>query len=559
MEELKSAIKSYEERFTSLIVEINAIKVGQMDVTIQAELRAVLARKYGKKLLDSWVPPPEAVQEAVEAGPVDEAEVDREAKETEIRAAELAKQEDDVEMEDAEEGRHDEEKDVVLQSGDAALAVTETPVAEPDSSVEDTPANLEAAGDEGGELATESTPAVDHERNDTDPSTAPEFPAVTASPPVTESPAATVPLAPTGPTGTEEAAGQESGRTASAPASDLSPAPPIHHDEAETDSPAAETSNSTRTRKRKASLQPKGAPVLKRSTRHSMRSPAQADEPDDVPESALAPGEMEVDAIAEEEQPVSSTRGRRAAARRTESHTASTPRNEHSSPFPNVSEADAAHGADTAQAQAADAKEQTSQGRPRRSTARGRTGQLEDTLPTPTRPKDASPAHSRRALSMLSATSPNPPEEPVPQAPPRRGRPPNKMRVEVISKSVREETAESMKKEQQEDASSEEGEKVKEDAPVEEVKTPNEDAPQNEDEPQNENATPIDGAPQKEDASVEEAEKQSAPAEAAESEARPALRSGRRSTRGAIITPVATEKEEIGRRGGRRATKSRLL
>ena len=56
------------------MAEINAIKSGQLDAKIQEELRGVLARKYGKKKLDSWVPPPEIVKEAVEAGPLKDGE-----------------------------------------------------------------------------------------------------------------------------------------------------------------------------------------------------------------------------------------------------------------------------------------------------------------------------------------------------------------------------------------------------------------------------------------------------------------------------------------------------
>lgn len=72
MTELKSTISTYESRFTSLMSEIQAIKSGSLDASIQAELRAVLARKYGKRLLDSWVPPSDEVKAAVEAGPIEE-------------------------------------------------------------------------------------------------------------------------------------------------------------------------------------------------------------------------------------------------------------------------------------------------------------------------------------------------------------------------------------------------------------------------------------------------------------------------------------------------------
>ena len=74
MAELKSTIADCETRFVSLMTEIQAIKSGSLDESILAELRAVLARKYGKRLLDSWIPSGEDVREAVELGPQDQAE-----------------------------------------------------------------------------------------------------------------------------------------------------------------------------------------------------------------------------------------------------------------------------------------------------------------------------------------------------------------------------------------------------------------------------------------------------------------------------------------------------
>ena len=50
--------------------EINAIKSGKLDAKIQDELRAGLAKKYGKKRLDNWVPPPQVVKEEARAGPL---------------------------------------------------------------------------------------------------------------------------------------------------------------------------------------------------------------------------------------------------------------------------------------------------------------------------------------------------------------------------------------------------------------------------------------------------------------------------------------------------------
>jgi bromodomain-containing protein 8 len=66
---LKNSIEEYEQNFSKLMTEITAIKSGSMDKVLKDEIRGVLARKYGKKLLDSWVPDEDAIKEAVEAGP----------------------------------------------------------------------------------------------------------------------------------------------------------------------------------------------------------------------------------------------------------------------------------------------------------------------------------------------------------------------------------------------------------------------------------------------------------------------------------------------------------
>ncbi|RXK37819.1 hypothetical protein M231_04909 [Tremella mesenterica] len=68
MQELKSTIESYEARFTTLVSEIEDIKSGKMDNAIVSELRGVLERKYGKRLLDSWIPAKEEVIAAAAAG-----------------------------------------------------------------------------------------------------------------------------------------------------------------------------------------------------------------------------------------------------------------------------------------------------------------------------------------------------------------------------------------------------------------------------------------------------------------------------------------------------------
>ncbi|WVR07773.1 hypothetical protein IAU60_004816 [Kwoniella sp. DSM 27419] len=72
MTELQTTIVNYEARFVQLMSEVSALRRGEMDDSIRSELRATLARKYGKKVLDTWVPEPEAVKKAVEAGPAED-------------------------------------------------------------------------------------------------------------------------------------------------------------------------------------------------------------------------------------------------------------------------------------------------------------------------------------------------------------------------------------------------------------------------------------------------------------------------------------------------------
>jgi bromodomain-containing protein 8 len=75
LQELKTSIEEYEQNFSKLMTEITAIKSGSMDKVLKDEIRGVLARKYGKKLLDNWVPDEDAVKEAIEAGPPTEEEL----------------------------------------------------------------------------------------------------------------------------------------------------------------------------------------------------------------------------------------------------------------------------------------------------------------------------------------------------------------------------------------------------------------------------------------------------------------------------------------------------
>jgi len=75
LQELKTSIEEYEQNFSKLMTEITAIKSGSMDKVLKDEIRGVLVKKFGKKLLDSWVPDEEAVKEAVGSGPPTEEEL----------------------------------------------------------------------------------------------------------------------------------------------------------------------------------------------------------------------------------------------------------------------------------------------------------------------------------------------------------------------------------------------------------------------------------------------------------------------------------------------------
>ena len=79
MAELKMRVAEYETRFTAIMAEITSLKSGQIDDAILAELRGVLARKYGKRLLDSWVPDPADVRDSIEKGSPTEEELAKEA------------------------------------------------------------------------------------------------------------------------------------------------------------------------------------------------------------------------------------------------------------------------------------------------------------------------------------------------------------------------------------------------------------------------------------------------------------------------------------------------
>ncbi|WVR00197.1 hypothetical protein IAU59_007339 [Kwoniella sp. CBS 9459] len=70
MTQLQTSIATYEKRFQQLMAEVASLRNGEMDEVIRSELRGVLARKYGKRLLDTWVPEPQVVQDALKDGPI---------------------------------------------------------------------------------------------------------------------------------------------------------------------------------------------------------------------------------------------------------------------------------------------------------------------------------------------------------------------------------------------------------------------------------------------------------------------------------------------------------
>jgi bromodomain-containing protein 8 len=206
-----------------------------MDKVIKDEIRAVLARKFGKKLLDSWVPDEDAVKEALEAGPLSAEEVKAvEGQEGEVVIAEPEKGVAETEIATSQD-KNVEGEDVKAESA-VTENVDEQAVEQEPEKVEQPQA--EVTDIEMDEPTKEASPAKD--RVTPPPQTPIEV----------NSPAEKV---------------RESG--AMSPASDLSSAPD-DNDQDRPSSPIKQTSSKGgRASKRKASMQPRGAPVSKRSTR----------------------------------------------------------------------------------------------------------------------------------------------------------------------------------------------------------------------------------------------------------------------------------------------------
>jgi len=126
------------------MTEITAIKSGSMDKVLKMEIRGVLARKYGKKLLDSWVPDEDAIKEAVEAGPptdeelkaVDapaEAEVEQVPAAEDVTAIEADTKEPEVVEETQAPAKEEtqEAEDVTMKEPSASPTKATTPAPQP--------------------------------------------------------------------------------------------------------------------------------------------------------------------------------------------------------------------------------------------------------------------------------------------------------------------------------------------------------------------------------------------------------------------------------------------
>ena len=195
------------------MTEITAIKSGSMDKVLKDEIRGVLARKYGKKLLDSWVPDEDAIKEAVEAGPPTDEEL--------------------------------------KQVDTAAVAeVEESPAAEDVVAVEEEAKAPEVAIEETQEPAKEEVQEAEDVTM--------KEPSASPTKPVTPAPEAA-----------EASSLADKNESAVSPASDLSSVP---------GSPVKSRAGRGAS-KRKASTQPRGAPVSKRSTkRRNTATPAVEEE-----------------------------------------------------------------------------------------------------------------------------------------------------------------------------------------------------------------------------------------------------------------------------------------
>ncbi|WWD03574.1 hypothetical protein V865_001628 [Kwoniella europaea PYCC6329] len=311
MEELQNTITQYETRFKELMGEITSLKSGETDESIRREIRNTIARKYGKKLLDTWFPEVEVVRRGVEDGPTSaqeeesQIEVDKDSiNEKEKEKEDRVDEDRDVEMVDEQDEKDDEPR---VEDRDKPEASAETPKAsQPDVEDQPQPAEFteqkeEEKHKEAGEEDTEP-PVVEDEKDTEDIEPKPEKNIRTMKTPHIEpKPEKNIRTMKTPRQRRFSPAVSIRSDLSPAPGSDLSPPPSDHPTPAQ---------HGTRSHKRKASVQPKGAPASKRSGRRSTVNPQPSEsvEPEPEPEVEV---DKEEEQSEEEEQEVHNTRGRR--------------------------------------------------------------------------------------------------------------------------------------------------------------------------------------------------------------------------------------------------------
>lgn len=345
LQELKEEIESCENRFTVLMGEINALKDGSMDAGIRDEIKASLIRKYGQKILQ-WIPALErdstTDDPAEKAEPSASAEAVVDEKKPSVSADEPAPASTDVTRDDKEQTPPGADKDEAMEETQSPSGSLATPKSGDQSA--------EAAG------AAETTEVVT-------PKPSPS-PSEDLSPP------------PSAVKEDDDDDDDDEGSATPAPAP-TSPSPAEH---------------ATRSSKRKASTQPRGAPASKRATGRARRGTSPA----------LTPSEQtsDVENDVEHEEAEELGRGRRASRRH----------------------------------------------------------RAQESPPHTARTRGSSPAGSRRAPSVSSsASTPAATDEKRP----RRSVKGRGMRDEVVSKSVREQSAaaESVKEEEDDEPESPAGER----------------------------------------------------------------------------------------------------
>lgn len=413
--------------------EIAAIKSGSIDQAIKEEIRGTLAKKFGKKLLDSWVPDEGAVKEAVEAGPPTDEE---------LKAAETGNQ----------HGEGGAVSQDVSDATDASADVSVLPDAPVDAPTEEAEAEApgpeQAEGQDQAQAEPQAVPKLENppaqETNGSEPVFTP--PAkdqdvdmeVDSAPPKQLSPVKGRVSTPVPVDQVDSSSPvRDQANAPSSPASDLSSAPDDETHPTRSGIKVPETPVKTgRTSKRKASMQPRGAATSKRSRRKAS-TPIVEPEPEPEPAVENAPtgeGEEEKDvemAVAVEREEGQEDEG--------------------------AKEAEAADLiVETPKEVVEEEEPPTTRGRrtsKRESVATGRSKR--GTSPAASSSKHASPqpsqsvvTNTKRGASVSSAKSATPATPVEDRRSSRRNPKGRGMRDEVVSKSVREQTVESVKEEE---------------------------------------------------------------------------------------------------------------